>query len=178
MELTRRDALVALAGGTSITGVSGGLNEILNERRPPGGHLDDDRIEQLIAITAPIYPSSITVSRGFIETFIIGRTEGREEYRKGIVEALDTVEQASQQQYTRALTSLSESKVEMLLRNVGADTAYPVPDGTVPERIRYYLINELLYALYATPVGGQLVGYENPDGYPGGTLAYQRGPEE
>ncbi|MEA5408870.1 hypothetical protein VB773_15715 [Haloarculaceae archaeon H-GB2-1] len=56
-------------------------------------------------------------------------------------------------------------------------TAEPNPDGTTAERVRYYLVNEPLYALYASPTGGTLVGIENPQGHPGGTESYQRGPQ-
>jgi hypothetical protein len=62
---------------------------------------------------------------------------------------------------------------------MGADTADPDPDpdGTDAGRVRYYVVNELLYALYASPTGGELVGIENPRGYPGGTASYRRGPD-
>jgi hypothetical protein len=42
--------------------------------------------------------------------------------------------------------------------------------------VRYYVVNELLLALYASPTGGELVGIENPQGHPGGTASYQQGP--
>jgi hypothetical protein len=42
--------------------------------------------------------------------------------------------------------------------------------------VRYYVVDELLYAFYASPVGGGMAGIENPPGYPGGTESYQEGP--
>jgi len=48
------------------------------------------------------------------------------------------------------------------------DTAGPDPDGVAGERIRYYLVNELLYAFYASPTGAGLVGLENPRPIPAG----------
>jgi len=50
------------------------------------------------------------------------------------------------------------------------------PDGTAAERVRFFVVNELLLALYASPTGGELVGIENPQGYAGGAESYQRGP--
>jgi len=70
---------------------------------------------------------------------------------------------------------LSVADRDSLLREVGADTAPPDPDGTNAERVRFYVVNELLYALYTSPTGGELVGIENPQGHPGGTDTYQRG---
>ncbi|PSQ18424.1 hypothetical protein BRC99_00075 [Halobacteriales archaeon QS_7_69_60] len=58
------------------------------------------------------------------------------------------------------------------------DTAAEVPDGSTAERVRYYVVNDLLMALYASPTGGELVGLENPRGHPGGTDSYQRGPRQ
>jgi len=60
---------------------------------------------------------------------------------------------------------------------MSVDTADPVPDGDDVERVRYYVVNELLFALYSSPTGGELVGLENPRGNPGGLASYQRGPQ-
>jgi hypothetical protein len=59
---------------------------------------------------------------------------------------------------------------------MGVHTADEDPDGTTAERIRFYVVNELLFALYASPAGGRLVGIENPQGHPGGAESYRRGP--
>ena len=72
--------------------------------------------------------------------------------------------------------ALGADRRDTVLRQLGVHTADEDPDGTRAERIRYYVVNELLYALYASPTGGELVGIENPQGYPGGRASYQRGP--
>jgi hypothetical protein len=59
---------------------------------------------------------------------------------------------------------------------MGVHTADPDSEGTDPERVRFHVVNELLYALYTSPTGGELVGIENPQGYPGGTASYREGP--
>jgi hypothetical protein len=59
---------------------------------------------------------------------------------------------------------------------MGADTVDPDPDGGDVARVRYYVVNELLFALYASPTGAELLGLENPQGHPGGLASYQRGP--
>lgn len=175
MKLTRRDALVALLGGTAATATIGGGAEFLD--RPTDRSLEEAYVERLRAVAEVVYPSEVDASPEFVESYVFGRIADREEYRDGVVGALDAVESASQHRYREPMTALTESDVDDLLREMGVATAYPVPGGTTPERVRYYVVNDLLYALYASPVGGRLVGYENPDGYPGGTEAYQRGPD-
>jgi hypothetical protein len=34
--------------------------------------------------------------------------------------------------------------------------------------VNYYLLDELLFAFYSSPTGGELIGNKNPRGYPGG----------
>lgn len=175
MELTRRDALVALLGGSAAAGAGGYAAELFAES--PESTIDATHVERLLDVAAVLYPSEVDVTREFVETYVLGRISDREEHRRGLIDALKSLAAASQRRYGRPLTALDDSNVDALLRDVGVDRAYPVPDGTDPERIRYYVVNDLLYALYTSPVGGRLVDYENPDGYPGGVDAYQRGPD-
>lgn len=175
MELTRRDALVALAGGAGVSAAAGGVAERLSGET--AASFDQTRIRQLRTVAAVVFPSEVDVTREFIETYVIGRSVDRERYLEGVVDALEALNQKSQDRFGRPVTSLSEANLNRLLRQTGVGTSTPVPDGTIPERIRYYVVNDLLYALYTTPVGGRLVNYENPDGYPGGTEAYQQGPD-
>lgn len=176
MELTRRDALVALAGGVGISAVAGGTAERLSGSSDAS--LDGVYIERLQAVATVVYPSEVDATNEFLETYVLGRIEEREGYRDGMVGGIDALVGESRRRYGKPMTALPESDLNRLLREMGVGTAYPVPEGTVPERIRYYVVNDLLYALYTTPVGGRLAGYENPDGYPGGTETYQRGPDE
>ena len=145
MELTRRDALLALAGGgliasgAAVDGTAGRGDATVS---------DADR-ETLVAAAEVLYPSSVTVTDEFVRTYVLGRQTVDETYLTAIGDALDEV-----------------------LRATGADRAYADPEGTVAQRIRYYVVDELLYAFYATPKGAGLMGSENPDGYPGGTARH------
>lgn len=177
MELTRRDALVALAGGAGVVGGGGGATKFAADWQSSDHTLDDRDVRQLTAVARVLYPSEVGVSREFVETYVLGRIAGREAHQEGVTAALDALRRESRRSHGTAVAALDEPTLEHLLREMGVDEVYPVPDGTDVERIKYYLVNDLLYALYTTPVGGRLVGYENPDGYPGGLDAYQRGPE-
>lgn len=176
MELTRRDALAALAAGGVSVGASAAVLE--------GGLLDGDSgtgesdidLDSLVAVARVVYPSSVEGVREFVETYALGRLDGREAYRDGVRAALAELDDYATDWYGDRYAALDREQRDSLLREMGVDAADPDPDGTAPERVRYYLVNELLYALYTTPTGGKLVGIENPQGYPGGTDSYQRGP--
>jgi hypothetical protein len=174
MELTRRDALAALGSGGVVAGVgASGVRQSLSE--PP----DDDRDlspererDLLLAVARIVYPSKLDGVREFVETYVAGRAEDREGYRESIRAALGTIDERARTWRGADFLSLNEAERETHLRELGVDTADADPGGTDAERIRYYVVNELLYALYTSPTGG----IENPQGHPGGTDTYQRGP--
>jgi len=197
MELTRRDALAALAAGGAATGaalsVEGGLVEAPTHEDPstgPGSEdpttdagtedepgeqaLDDHERDVMVAIARVVYPSELDGIGGFVRAYVDGRRDL--EYVSGAGEAIATLDDLGEEWHGGRLLDLDPESRDALLREVGADTAEPDPDGSPAERVRYYLVNELLVALYASPTGGELVGIENPQGHPGGLASYQQGP--
>ena len=110
-------------------------------------------------------------------TYVLGRIEERATYREGMADALLALDERAQEWYGLAFVDLSRGNRNALLSEIGVETADPDPEGRTPERIRYYLVNDLLFAFYASPAGGELVGIENPQGHPGGLDSYQRGPD-
>ncbi|KTG08210.1 gluconate 2-dehydrogenase subunit 3 family protein [Haloferax profundi] len=180
MRLTRRDALTVLAG----LGIGGGgavavdrFDPPTAERQPTGvgddGDFSTDVLPTMVAAAAVVYPSEATGVSEFVETYVLGRTteEDRTEAMRAAVTELDSV---ARDWYDVPFSDLSTEERDSLLRELGVDTADPVPDGTISERIRFHVVNELLYAFYASPTGGRLVGIENPIGHPGGVESYQR----
>ncbi|WP_101296612.1 gluconate 2-dehydrogenase subunit 3 family protein [Halegenticoccus soli] len=181
MELTRRDALAALAAGGVVLGGGAALTweELRAEEggNRDGAALDDREVETLAAVATALYPSEATGVPAFVETYVVGRIRDRRAYAEGVKSALSTLDSYAESWYGGRYAALDGGARDGLLREVGVATAEPNPDGLDPERLRYYLVNELLYAFYASPAGGRLVGIENPQGYPGGTESYRRGPE-
>jgi len=115
-----------------------------------------------------------------IEEFIEGFLDGRlndSEHARGIRDATTELDDRARSWYDDPVADLSSDERDRLLREVGADSADEDPTGTTAERVRYYVVNELLLALYTSPKGGELVGNENPQGYAGGTDSYRRGPQ-
>ncbi|WP_123619910.1 gluconate 2-dehydrogenase subunit 3 family protein [Halorubrum sp. CSM-61] len=192
MELTRRDATAALAavgatGGIALAarreadGPGAESGEADRDGADPGteagGALsDDDTVRAaMIAVATVVYPEEVEGVEGFVDEFLDGRLDGSA-HASGVRAAVGELDGAARSWHGAPVAELPESDRDRLLREVGADTADENPDGTLAERVRYYVVNELLLALYASPTGGELVGLENPQGHPGGTESYRRGP--
>ncbi len=197
MELTRRDALAALAAAGAGIGAyaasDGAVRAPTADRAPddpgsgsgdpPGVGGDDlpdvERVPAVLSAVAPVvYPSAVEGHREFVETYALGRIRGREAYREGVRGAVADLDDAARAWHDRPYPDLGVGTRESVLRELGADRAGPDPEGSIAERVRYYVVDELLYALYASPAGGRLVGNENPPGHPGGIESYRRGPGE
>lgn len=198
MELTRRDALAALAVGggavaagatvlqdragedtEQVPGESGtptpGAATPGDETLTPDAGLGAHERETLLAVADVVYPSEVSGVEEFVTTYLDGRA-GRQSYALGATEAIDRLDEMGQDWHGGRFVDLDPEARERLLREAGTDTAEADPEGSPTERIRYYLVNELLYGLYRSPTGGKLVGIENPQGHPGGIESYQRGP--
>lgn len=178
MRLTRRDAVAALSGAGIVVG--GGIAALSRESVQDDADGSGDDIDRTLAtLTAAaevVYPSDIDGIGEFVETYSLGRIEGRKGYLADVRQAVSELNETTLVWENDRFAALSVEVRDSVLRQLGVDTADEDPEGTTAERIRYYIINELLFALYASPTGGELVGIENPQGYPGGTGSYQRGP--
>jgi hypothetical protein len=130
----------------------------------------------MVAVATVVYPSEVDGVEAFVGRFLDGRLDGST-HADGVRVTVSDLDEVARSWYDTPVTELSESDRDRLLREVGADVTDEAPDGTLAERVRYYVVNELLLALYASPTGGELVGLENPQGHPGGTESYRRGPQ-
>ncbi|MEF8774579.1 MAG: gluconate 2-dehydrogenase subunit 3 family protein [Halobacteriales archaeon] len=185
-ELTRRDALAALgAAGVGAAGL-GALTladdgspdgEGGNEKRDDGEQpLGRREVEVVRAVARVVYPNEVSGVEGFVERYVVGRARDRPAHARGIADAVAALEEYARDWYDREFLEMDADGQDDVLREMGVPVADPDPEGSAVERVRFYLVNELLYALYTTPTGGELVGLENPQGHPGGTDSYQRGP--
>ena len=176
MRLTRRDALAALAGvgAASVAGCSAPEADDVDG----DAALDETVTATLVAAADVLYPAAVEGTEEFVRTYARRRTRDDRRRREGVETATADLDDAAWAWYDDAFRALSAGRRDAVLREVGADTADPDPslDGTPAGRVRYYVVNELLYALYTSPAGGRLVGVENPVGHPGGTTSYRQGP--
>lgn len=175
MRLTRRDALAALAVAGATAGVGIGVMGP-DADSEPSGPVGSAEIATLVATAEVLYPDEVGGIDRFVEGFVRGRVEDRPEHGEAVASALDYLEAYTDAWYDRSFVDLEPSAREEALRRMNVPTARPDPDGSDVERVRYFVVNELLFALYASPTGGDLVGLENPQGHPGGRTSYRRGP--
>ncbi len=188
MELTRRDAVAALAavGATVGGGVLAGRFE--PPRADDGAEHDSgdstdsdgdvslstDLLDLLDAVAEVVYPDGVDNRRAFVDSYVVGRVAERPAYREGLREAAAQLDAVARDWHDAPYADLDADTRDRLLRDLGVETADPDPEGPITDRIRFYVVNDLLFAFYSSPTGGRLVGIENPIGHPGGTESYQR----
>jgi len=190
MELTRRDALVAAAGGG--VGLSGGAllaaarsdlgesGSASNRAREPAsgaaGEGSGVLPETFVAVARAIYPSAVSEVETFVRTYVEDRFAGSGDRRDDVTETVRDLDGLAKGWHGASIAGLDPETVGEVLSEIGVDGAEADPAGTVSQRVRYHVVNELQYALYTSPTGGKLAGIENPIGYPGGIESYRRGP--
>ncbi len=178
MKLTRRDALAALsAAGVAVGGAvvadrvadSETLgDDLLRSETDDESTLDGSARQTLVAVAEVVYPSELDGIEGFVETYTEGRLLADDSRRQSVATTLSELDEVSREWESTAFANLDTDTRDELLRELAVDTADPDPEGLLPGRVRYYVVNDLLYALYASPTGGELAGTPNPIGHPGG----------
>jgi hypothetical protein len=192
MRLTRRDAVAALASAGILGGGAVALaarsredtggdvdGETATERESdgtPAGPIDEDDLATLTAVAEVVYPSEVDGIEAFVAKFVTGRADARPDHAAEVADAVAYLDEWTESWYGSRFVELDADERSEALSQMGVDGADPDPGGSNVERVRYYVVNDLLFALYASPTGGELVGIENPQGHPGGTDSYQRGP--
>jgi len=178
-ELTRRDALAALTGigAGAATGTALTWSSLDDATTGSSARLDAHDRELLYGLAEVLYPSAVSGTDEFVETYVVGRVQDDPGRVGGMADALAYLDSCAAEWYDTPFLELSADRRGTALESMGADVADPDPDGSDVERVRFHLVNELLLALYTSPTGGELLGLENPQGHPGGTDSYQRGPE-
>lgn len=173
VELTRRDTLITLVGGTTISSLA--LQEINDFTRTSAG-FSDDELNTLLALADVVYPSKIDISKSVIRSYTDRMNGPRFRQMQRTISGLDRI---SRRVFGASFRAVPVSKRDRLLRYFGVDRVQPRPDGTLAERIRFHLVNPLLYVLFTNPKGSTLYGIDNPIGHPGGLddlLRYQESP--
>jgi hypothetical protein len=179
-ELSRRDAIAALtAAGIGVS--SGGLlawDSLTRDGESDsqtGRFTETDR-EALDALAETLFPTAVSGIPEFVETYVVGRLDAHPDREAKMVAAIDVMDSYTREWFDEPFRALDADDRSEALDMMGVDVTDPDPEGTDVERVRFYLVNELLFALYSSPTGGELLGLENPQGYPGGTASYQQGP--
>lgn len=161
---------IAVGGGAAWTAST-------DDSQDTDALLASDELETLIAAAEILYPSEVEAIGPFVERYVGTVATERPEHARGIADTVAYLEEFTAEWYDTGFADLEPPTRDEVLRRMNLDSAEPDPAGSDVDRVRYYLVNELLFALYSSPTGGELVGLENPQGFPGGLQSYQRGPD-
>jgi len=173
--LTRRDALkaggVGLLAGTGLTTIGSTLGDAPEAVSKDAENQDMTEMELKVlhAVAEVVYPPDVDVEIDFIGSYVGQLNARRTEQMQAAIAGLQS---RSQSAYGERFENLPIVAQESLLRWMGVDRVYPNPRGTLATRVRYHIVNGLLFALFTNPLGAGLFGIDNPLGYPGG---YYRG---
>ncbi|ELZ83171.1 hypothetical protein C453_14236 [Haloferax elongans ATCC BAA-1513] len=170
--LTRRDALITFAAAGAVAVGVVGAQRPLQPNDP--GTLEDRDVQTMLAVAEVVLPSVVTVESGFVTTYF--RRTGDDRARE-LKRALAELDRESRREFGRHFADLSVETRDEYLKDLAVDRVPSDPTGDTAARLRYYIVDALLYALYSSPKGSKLLGIENPTGYPGGYDDYQRKPE-
>ena len=170
MELTRRDILGSvLAGGSAtVIGTSSPLGAVFG-RSERAATLSAETVRTLIAVAEVIYPSEVTDIPTLVTEYARSLPDSK---KRAVQSAVDDLRSHARSFTTMPFAELGVSERDGVLRSLGVARALSKPRGTVPERIRYHVVNQLLCGLYTAPKGSRLVGIRNPVGHPGGHESY------
>ena len=177
-ELDRRDVLKALSAAGITVGAGAALLEWSDgEEESPDPIVTDHERRTLHAVARTVYPSELSGIPSFVDGYMSRRLRADLDRADAVLDALAALDSYAREWEGADFRELEPAKQDETLRAMGVAEADPVPDGDPRERVRYYLVNELVYGLYTSPTGGELVGIENPQGHPGGTDSYRQPPD-
>lgn len=160
MKLTRGDALSALgaAGVVSTAGETAPATGVDGVETPGESVV----LATPVALAAVLYPSRVTVTEPFVETYLSGRVAADPAYHEAVVDGSETLDEWARVAFDRSFAALDVDERERLLEDMGVALVDSVPDGSAVERVSYHLVDELVFAFYASPTGRALVGDTQP----------------
>lgn len=192
-ELSRRDVMaalsaagVAIGGGATVAWLGddgedaerGATTPTATPEAADEATLSDHELSTVAAVADVVYPSAVENTESFATSYAQRRAEADPDRATAVSESVTYLDDYVEVWYeTEQFVTLSPELREEVLDRMGADTVSADPDGGPVQRVRYYLVNDLLFALYSSPTGARLVGLENPQGHPGGQNSYTRGPD-
>jgi len=141
-----------------------GGDDAASETTPVENH----DLETMRSLATVLYPSQVDVTEEFLGTYLYSRIVDEEAYATAVTAAVGTLDSLAREQYDGAFRALETDQQESVVVDSDIKSGASVADGTDVERLNYHLVDELVFALYASPAGGELVGNRNPRGWHGG----------
>ena len=93
MELSRRDAIAALAATGTAVGAGAGFTLLRDDSVDTTAPLDGQTVTTLVACAEVLYPSAVENVEPFIKQYAAGRAEDRPERAREIADAVDYLDE-------------------------------------------------------------------------------------
>lgn len=171
LDLSRREALLGLVGASATASL--GVHELVGDRNGGPGYRSVSRRQMtgLLTVADVVHPAEPEGFEPVLARYVARLPDHRRRALLGTLSELDAV---SRRQFGTGFGSLSAPEARLLLEELGVDRVRSSPRGTLVERIRFHLVNSVLYALLTDPAGTAVLGIDNPVGHPGGFSSYTR----
>lgn len=163
MKLTRRRTLLGLVGASSVVGL--GTYELTGGTQSGDGSVSNGIVDGLLTAADVVFPVETRSKRSSISNYVDGLNDDRTRALLGTLSGLD---RAASRRFGSPFRSLSRGEAKRLFAVLGVDRVQSRPEGTLPERVRFHVVNSVLYALLTHPTGTESFDVGNPVGYPGG----------
>lgn len=164
--VTRRDAIVALSAG-GMAAVAGRQDVWEDDDARTGPEAAPDHgMETLRSLTTVLYPSAVDVRDDFLSTYLFGRIAHDGSYKEALRAGVETLDELAREHHGAPFRLLNTDQQMRVLRESAVRSGESNPAGTAVQRLNYHVVDELLFALYASPTGGELLGNANSAGFP------------
>lgn len=145
MKLTYRDAIDVLSRLDA------------DPEHRPGAEPAAWTVDTMTAVAEAVSPERVAVTEAFVDTYIRGRRRSDPHVGQRR-EALTVLDDRAEHDHDAPFAALSVGRRRDVLYSLGVDDARANPEGAVAERIRHYVVRDLLFALYVSPAGADLIG--------------------
>ena len=163
MELSRREMFWSLLGTGSVGGLAAyELSEMVVRERKTASR---DDIESLLTVAGIVHPAESEAFEPVLSSYLNQLSDSR---TQSILETIAELNKISRRRLGRPFHILSRNEAEQLFTILGVNRVQAAPNGTLAERIRFHLVNSVIYALMTNPNGTREFEIQNPVGYPGG----------
>lgn len=163
MTPSRRGVLAGVVSGSTLGALAvSGLAEF---RAPEIDHLSDRDLEVLLAIADAIHPTEPTRFRSPLVRYL----EEKSDQRRGELQYTRIeFDQLAVRRTGAGFVSMNARQARLFLHTIGVSRVQSQRKGTLVERIRFHLLNTVLYVTMTDPAGTAIFDISNPIGYPGG----------
>lgn len=166
MKLTRRHAILAAAG---VSAVGLGTYELAAADAKTDGTFTQREQAMLTTVAEVVYPWELESAADVLVPYCSRLDDRRKAAMRRTLAEFDRMARSA---FGVPLETLSADEGRTLVRALGANRVESRPAGTLAERVRFHLVNTVLFALMTHPSGTAPFDIDNPVGYPGGFASY------